>query len=257
MDPFVALAIAIFPDIVGMVLANPSDDIRNKISQAVMEATATTAVEDARAKLNDPRQAAVVVDLKDRLKKIASGAGVSLMPVGAAAAVSAPDASGAQAGENTQKAREKMLSLATINESQVSTPAIISYIVVVGFIALVFMLVTGHAPGLQTLATVSPVNREIAAVAPVAGGAAAAPAAGGAAAAPMAADAKPADDHQEVIISPNATLSQVANICIGALATSFATVLNFWLGSSLGSRRKDAPAAQASTVDQNRKINQS
>ncbi|WP_374306215.1 transglycosylase SLT domain-containing protein [Methylocella sp.] len=32
---------------------------------------------------------------------------------------------------------------------------------------------------------------------------------------------------------------QIANILIGALAAAFATVLNFWLGSSLGSRGKD------------------
>lgn len=207
MDPFVALAIAIFPEIVAMVLANPSDDIRNKISQAVKDATVTTSIEDARAKLNDPRQAAVVVDLKDRLKKIASAAGVPLTPVGTPADTGAPDVFVAQADENTQKAREMMLSLATINESQMSTPAIISYIVVIGFIALVFMLVTGHAPGL-------------------------------------------------VSSSADGAMSQVANLCIGALATSFATVLNFWLGSSLGSRRKDAPAAQASAVEQTQKINE-
>jgi Transglycosylase SLT domain len=38
----------------------------------------------------------------------------------------------------------------------------------------------------------------------------------------------------------NDGLFQTMNILIGALAAAFATVLNFWLGSSLGSRRKDA-----------------
>lgn len=43
---------------------------------------------------------------------------------------------------------------------------------------------------------------------------------------------------------------QVINILLGTLATGFATVLNFWLGSSLGSQRKDATAAQADAVEQ-------
>lgn len=38
----------------------------------------------------------------------------------------------------------------------------------------------------------------------------------------------------------NDGLFQTMNILIGALAAAFATVLNFWLGSSLGSRRKDS-----------------
>lgn len=35
---------------------------------------------------------------------------------------------------------------------------------------------------------------------------------------------------------------EIVNICIGALSAAFATVVNFWLGSSLGSRGKDAQA---------------
>jgi hypothetical protein len=41
---------------------------------------------------------------------------------------------------------------------------------------------------------------------------------------------------------------QLINVCIGALATAFATVVNFWLGSSLGSRNKDDAIAQSSAV---------
>lgn len=47
----------------------------------------------------------------------------------------------------------------------------------------------------------------------------------------------------------NPTVLQIVNICIGAIAAGFATVLNFWLGSSLGSRRKDAAIALTGTVD--------
>ncbi|MFK0731584.1 MAG: hypothetical protein ACIWVG_10550, partial [Gloeotrichia echinulata HAB0833] len=49
--------------------------------------------------------------------------------------------------------------------------------------------------------------------------------------------------------SSNSALVQIINICIGALAAGFATVLNFWLGSSLGSRKKDRTAAINSTLD--------
>lgn len=38
---------------------------------------------------------------------------------------------------------------------------------------------------------------------------------------------------------------QVINVIIGTLATAFATVVNFWLGSSLGSRNKDNASFQA------------
>ncbi|WP_341990185.1 M15 family metallopeptidase [Azorhizobium sp. AG788] len=49
---------------------------------------------------------------------------------------------------------------------------------------------------------------------------------------------------------------QIVNICLGAVATAFATVVNFWLGSSQGSRNKDwaseldANVAQAKSLTQ-------
>jgi lysozyme family protein len=58
-----------------------------------------------------------------------------------------------------------------------------------------------------------------------------------------------------VVAKPDLTgadgVTQVLNICVGAVAAAFATVMNFWLGSSQGSRAKDALVAdlqaQAST----------
>ena len=38
--------------------------------------------------------------------------------------------------------------------------------------------------------------------------------------------------------------NQLLNICIGALVAGFSTVVNFWLGSSQGSREKDAASLQ-------------
>lgn len=47
----------------------------------------------------------------------------------------------------------------------------------------------------------------------------------------------------------NDAFFQIVNICVGAIAAGFATVLNFWLGSSLGSRRKDDATALTTTVE--------
>ena len=43
---------------------------------------------------------------------------------------------------------------------------------------------------------------------------------------------KPADNQNNFIV-------QIINIAVGALTAAFATVVNFWLGSSAGSRKKD------------------
>ena len=50
----------------------------------------------------------------------------------------------------------------------------------------------------------------------------------------------------------NQTVANVINIAVGALATAFATVVNFWLGSSKGSRDKDEQVArvQAAAMEQ-------
>ncbi len=48
------------------------------------------------------------------------------------------------------------------------------------------------------------------------------------------------------------TAANIINIAVGALATAFATVVNFWLGSSKGSRDKDEQVArvQAAAMEQ-------
>jgi len=45
-------------------------------------------------------------------------------------------------------------------------------------------------------------------------------------------------------VGADATVTQILNISIGTLATGFATVINFWLGSSQGSRSKDSATLQ-------------
>jgi hypothetical protein len=43
-------------------------------------------------------------------------------------------------------------------------------------------------------------------------------------------------------------VTQILNISVGTLATGFATVINFWLGSSQGSRSKDTASLQLQTA---------
>jgi lysozyme family protein len=45
-------------------------------------------------------------------------------------------------------------------------------------------------------------------------------------------------------INDNSQVAQIVNITVGALAAAFATVVSFWLGSSQGSRAKDAATIQ-------------
>jgi hypothetical protein len=47
---------------------------------------------------------------------------------------------------------------------------------------------------------------------------------------------------------PDVTVTQILNISVGTLATGFATVINFWLGSSQGSRSKDTASLQMQTT---------
>jgi hypothetical protein len=47
---------------------------------------------------------------------------------------------------------------------------------------------------------------------------------------------------------PEGTNEQMLNIVVGALTAGFATVISFWLGSSQGSRTKDAASLQAQSI---------
>ncbi len=63
---------------------------------------------------------------------------------------------------------------------------------------------------------------------------------------------KPADNQNNFIV-------QIINIAVGALTAAFATVVNFWLGSSAGSRKKDdanltLQQAQAESVQREHEV---
>ena len=90
---------------------------------------------------------------------------------------------------NTQSARSGLQALATTNSTIAWTAPTISYLVIAGFFAFLFVLVWLYW-------------------------------------------GKPADNQNNFIV-------QIINIAVGALTAAFATVVNFWLGSSAGSRKKD------------------
>lgn len=112
-------------------------------------------------------------------------------PVGVPAPAQKPDIGQSEttAYANVAEARANLMRMIAANAQEARTPAVISYIVVIGFIAIVAFLLTGWSA--------------------------------------------------ETSNAQGATL-QILNVCLGAIAAGFATVLNFWLGSSLGSRKKDA-----------------
>jgi lysozyme family protein len=50
------------------------------------------------------------------------------------------------------------------------------------------------------------------------------------------------------MVGTDGAVLQIINICIGALTAAFTTVVQFWLGSSLGSKNKDNALFQSATV---------
>lgn len=63
-------------------------------------------------------------------------------------------------------------------------------------------------------------------------------------------NALPAAAGGAAVPAGDVTPLQMVDLLFGALTAAFATVLNFWFGSSFGSRRKDAAAGTADAVQQ-------
>jgi lysozyme family protein len=57
-------------------------------------------------------------------------------------------------------------------------------------------------------------------------------------------------------LTDNSQVAQIVNITVGALAAAFATVVSFWLGSSQGSRAKDAATIQFQAEQVNQTVAQ-
>ena len=203
MNPFVGLAISIVPDLMKMFSGEKAGglpegiakNLGDEVTRVVAAATQSSTVDDAARKIqSDPT---VKAELQIKLAQIAleaqraafdhaerqRQAELAELEKRRQAAFKADQ----MAMESTEAARRSARDLADTRPLLALTPAALSYVVVVGFLALLLLM----SLGLMRL------NES------------------------------------------DGSILQIFNILIGALAAAFATVINFWLGSSLGSRRKD------------------
>jgi lysozyme family protein len=198
MNPLIGIAMGLAPDIIKLVAGDKSGQLADQFGKAVADTVGTTNAGEAQTKLaaNPAAEAA----LRQKLAELA---------------LDATKAQNADAGQraqealnNTQSARSGLQALATTNSTIAWTAPTISYLVIGGFFAFLFVLVWLYW-------------------------------------------GKPADNQNNFIV-------QIINIAVGALTAAFATVVNFWLGSSAGSRKKDdanlsLQQAQADSANANMK----
>jgi hypothetical protein len=182
MTPLIGLAISLVPELLQLFTGDKTGQIAKKVTDVVTAVTRTKSPEEAQRKILE--DAKLKADLQIQLAQIAVDAQRAAYE-DAKSQRDAELAAGALANESTKGAREMTLGLTGAGSSLALTPAILSYLVVAGFLTLVVFMWIGKPP------------------------------------------------------SANDGVLQTINILIGALAAAFATVMNFWLGSSLGSRNKD------------------
>jgi lysozyme family protein len=196
MNPLIGIAAGLVPDIIKLVAGDKTGQLADQFGKAVADTVGTTNDGEAQTKLaaNPAAEAA----LRQKLAELA---------------LDATKAQNADAGQraqealnNTQSARSGLQALATTNSTIAWTAPTISYLVIGGFFAFLFVLVWLYW-------------------------------------------GKPVDNQNNFIV-------QIINIAVGALTAAFATVVNFWLGSSAGSRKKDdanlsLQQAQAQTASAN------
>jgi hypothetical protein len=187
MGTYIDVAEIVFQGVAAQVAADKSNKLGPAITQAVKEVTSADSPEQAETKV---RADSLLADrLKTRVGQIVSN---MAEVANGAAKPGKPADDDARAQADTDHARDALLALAKADPILAWTPSIISYLIVLGFFAVIAFLVSGL---FRT----------------------------------------PTGDSGPAVI-------QIVNICIGALTAAFATVVNFWLGSSLGSRGKDAQA---------------
>lgn len=187
MSPFIGLAISVIPELLGLVAGDRSGKLGQTVSDVIKAVTKTDTPDSAaQAMVADP---AMKASLQVQLATIALAAQQAQFAdrQNEREAVAKADS---MANANTSSARAGLARLAATSPMLARTPAVLSYIVVVGFMALLAMMLAGT--------------------------------------------------FKLVTTNLDPAVLQIVNILIGALAAAFATVMNFWLGSSLGSRQKDS-----------------
>ncbi len=120
---------------------------------------------------------------------------------------------------NTDKARGMLSALIDKDAFIARTPMVLSYMVTVGFFAVLAMFVI--LKGRLEAPTPAQIPSETVGT---------------------LASLKP--EQIAALVSPRSDfVIQIINICVGALSAAFATVMSFWLGSSQSSRNKDVVVA--------------
>jgi len=219
-NPFVALAGAVLPEILKAVAGDKAGTVAGAVTQAVSQVTQTQDPEEAAKKLNaDPaavaalqlklaeiaaaqeekRQQAQLAQLKEQneaqltMLKQQSASQLAQLKEQNEQEIKRRDAQLAELRadmEDTKDARSSFAALALANNPMALGAPMVSLIVAVGFFGILVLLMTGYNP------------------------------------------------------VDNSQVQQIVNITVGALAAAFATVVSFWLGSSQGSRAKDVATLQ-------------
>jgi lysozyme family protein len=198
MNPLIGIAAGVVPDIIKLIAGDKTGQLADQVGKAVADAVGTTDAGEAQTTLAASPTAQAT--LRQKLAQLALEA--------AKTQNADADQRAQEALNDTQSARSGLQALATTNSTIAWTAPTISYLVIGGFFAFLFVLVWLYW-------------------------------------------GKPADNQNNFIV-------QIINIAVGALTAAFATVVNFWLGSSAGSRKKDdanlsLQQAQAQTTSANMK----
>ena len=179
MNPLIGIAVGILPDIIKLIAGDKTGQLADQVGKAVSDTLGTANAAEAQTKL--ATDAGAKAALQQKLAELALEA--------TKAQNAEADQQRQDAFSNTQGARSGLQALATTNSTIAWTAPAISYLVIAGFFAFLFVLVWLYW-------------------------------------------GKTADNQNNFIV-------QIINIAVGALTAAFATVVNFWLGSSAGSRKKD------------------
>jgi hypothetical protein len=213
MNPLIALAATVLPDILKAVVGDKAGTVAGAVTQAVAQVTQTQDPEAARNKLNADPAALAALQLK--LAEIAADQDDKRQQAQLALIKeqNEQESKRRQADltqfraeiEDTKSARSTFSELALANNPMAWGAPAVSIIVTLGFFGILTLLIGGFGD-----------------------------------------------------LQADGPVAQIINISVGALAAAFATVVSFWLGSSQGSRTKDAATIQlqAEHVDSQAKQNQ-
>ena len=209
MNPLIALAGVVLPDILKAVVSDKAGTVAGAVTQAVAQITQTQNPEEARNKLNaDP---AAVAALQLKLTEIAAAQEEKRQQAQLAQLKEQNEAHLAQLKEqNEQEAKRREAQLVELRADMEDTKDARSSF---SALALANNPMAWGAPVVSSIVTLGFFGILILLI--IRG---------------------MSEADQQV--------AQIINITVGALAAGFATVVSFWLGSSQGSRAKDAATLQ-------------